>query len=408
VAKNTWRAREVAKIVTRLIQSILVIIRLMIITLLNVIGLFNVITWRREGGKKRIAFQTYAIHLAQFFRPVITQLLKENVELSFIILLHPQFPLKSARELRAYARDVLLIPNNNIHYYWKTIWETYDLIMYNDVYAKFPIRKTTNWLMWHGAGVTPRRITGSMLRKTLFDFDLSLMAGSHDVNVVKEFCEKKGHSAELVPVGLPFLDRFADPGISRERYLMNLSLDTNKKTVLFAPHWGLARNNSQILNRYFDHCIAILKELDYNIILKLHACSLNISQAKGVDWKNRVQKLDRIAIDHNFDDIPALAFSDILITDFSSRAFNFMMLDKPVILIFQVPFTELVDVDKARLMQRGALVADHLDDLKQLIERSIENPDLLSMDRQRVASECFVNFTRSADAVVALIKNRIE
>ncbi len=59
-------------------------------------------------------------------------------------------------------------------------------------------------------------------------------------------------------------------------------------------------------------------------------------------------------------------------------------------------------------MQRGSLVADHLDDLKQLIERAIDNPDLLSVDRQRVASECFVNFSRSAEAIVALIKNRIK
>jgi hypothetical protein len=408
LAKNTWMAREMAQFVTALIQSILAIIRIMIIALLNVIGLLNVITSRREGGEKRIAFQSFAIHLAQHFQPVITRLLKENVELSFIILLNHRFPLKSARELRAYARDVLLIPNKNIKYYWKTIWETYDLIIYNDIHAKFPIRKTTNWLMSHGVGVTPKRITGSMLHKTLFDFDLSLMTGSHDLNVVKDSCGKKGHSVELVPVGLPFLDRFVDPGISRERYLMNLSLDTNKKTILFAPHWGVTRTNAQILNRYFDQCIAILNELDYNIIVKLHACSLNISQAKGVDWKKRLQRLDSVAIDYNVDDIPALAFSDILITDFSSRAFNFMMLNKPVILIFQVPFTTLVDVDKARLMQKGSFVADHLDNLKQLIKRAIDNPDLLSVDRQRVASECFVNFSRSAEAVVALIKNRIK
>ncbi|MBN1364726.1 MAG: CDP-glycerol glycerophosphotransferase family protein [Syntrophaceae bacterium] len=406
--ENTWKAREMARIVTRVIHFTLVIIRFIIITLLNVIGLLSVTTGKREGGKKKIAFQTYSIHLAQHFQPVITQLMKENVELSFIILPNSQFPLKSARALRAYARDVLLIPNKNIKYYWETIWGKYDLIIYNEVYAKFPIRKTTNWLMSHGTGVTLRTIKRSIFHKTLFDFDLSLMAGSYDVNVVKKFCEKEGLSAELVPIGVPFLDRFADPGISRERYLMNLSLDTNKKTILFAPHWGLTRTSSQILNRYFDQCIAILKELDYNILLKLHACSLNISQAKGVNWKKRVQKLSSIAVDHNFDDIPALAFSDVLITDISSRAFNFMMLNKPVILIFQVPFSQLIEVDKARLMQRGSLVADRLDNLKQLIERAMENPDLLSMDRQKVASECFVNFGRSAEAVVALIKNRIK
>lgn len=376
--------------------------------MLNVIGLLNVMNWKRRGGKKRIAFQTYSIHLAQHFQPVITQLLKEKIEFSFIILIHPQFPLRSARELRSYARDVLLVPNKNIKFYWKTILGTYDLVIYNDAYAKFPIRKTLNWLMWHGAGIAPRRIMASIRHKTLFDFDLSLMAGPHDVSVVKEFCRENGYSAELVPVGLPFLDRFTDPGISRERYLKNLSLDTNKKTILFAPHWGATKASSQMLNRYFDQCINILHESDYNVILKLHACLLNNFHAKGVDWKKRVQGLHTIAIDRNIDDIPALAFSDILITDFSSRAFNFMMLNKPVILIFQVPFTEPVDVDKSSLMKRGSLVCDHLDDLKSTIKQAIDKPEVLSVERRRVASECFANFNKSAEAVVGLIKNRIK
>ena len=126
------------------IQFILMFIRLLIETVLNVIGLFNMTNWKRvrKDSKKKIAFQTYSIHLAQFFQPVVTRLLNENVELSFIILLHPQFPLSSTRELRVYARDVLHIPEKNIQLYWRTIWEKFDLIIYNDVYAKFPIRKT--------------------------------------------------------------------------------------------------------------------------------------------------------------------------------------------------------------------------------------------------------------------------
>jgi CDP-glycerol glycerophosphotransferase (TagB/SpsB family) len=38
----------------------------------------------------------------------------------------------------------------------------------------------------------------------------------------------------------------------------------------------------------------------------------------------------RLAVDHDIDDIPALEHADVLITDTSSRAFNFMVLDKPV------------------------------------------------------------------------------
>lgn len=72
-----------------------------------------------------------------------------------------------------------------------------------------------------------------------------------------------------------------------------------------------------------------------------------------------------------------------------------------------MPFTEPVDVDKSSLMQRGSLVCDHLDDLKSMIKQAIDKPELLSAERQRVASECFANFNRSAEAVVGLIKNRM-
>jgi hypothetical protein len=105
-----------ARIATKLIQSAISAIRLLIEILLNGIGLFNGLT-RRKGvrhGKKRIAFQAYSVHLAQFFQPVVTRLQKEDIEISFIILLHPQFSFKSSRELRAYARDVLRIPDRNI------------------------------------------------------------------------------------------------------------------------------------------------------------------------------------------------------------------------------------------------------------------------------------------------------
>lgn len=391
-------------------QTLVQLFRLSIELALNGIGLFNVAAWwrSRRRGKKRVAFQAFAPHLAQFFQPVIARLREENVELSFIILMHPQQTLRSRLELRTYARDVLRIPDENIKYYWQAVWDSYDLVIYADIYARFPIRKTTNWLMRHGAGTTSRMMSKSMFRKTMFDFDLILAPGCYDVKLIQDFKEKFGLSANAVPVGLPFLDRLADPGLSRESYLKSLSLDTDKKTILFAPHWGGISADPRILGRYFDRCIAILQETDLNAILKLHAASFNIVQADGIDWRERIQHIGSIAVDFSFDDIPALKFSDILITDLSSRAFNFMLLDKPVILISQAQLFDNLEVSRSSLMRRGSLVADDLDDLKPLIERADKHPNLLSAERQQVAEVCFENFGSATEAVVALIKKQIE
>ena len=71
------------RIITNFIQSVLILIRLLFETILICIGLCNITKWGggRKSGKKRIAFQAYAAHLAQFYQPVISQLLKEDIEL---------------------------------------------------------------------------------------------------------------------------------------------------------------------------------------------------------------------------------------------------------------------------------------------------------------------------------------
>ena len=394
------------------LYKLLAIVRMLAISILNLAGILSLggLFSNRKSGRKRIAFQAYSIHLAQFYQSVISDLLKEekDIEISFVILFHPQFSFRSALELRAYANSVLHIPKENIRFYWRTLWEKYDLIICTDVYAGFPIRKTKKWILWHGAGVNSRLFTRSVLRKSSFDFDLTLLAGPYDVKVVRDHFEKTNLTVNVVSTGLPYLDRLIDPGISREAYFDRLSLDESRKTILFAPHWGTGNTYKETLSGYFDRAISILQETGYNIILKLHACSFNIVMADGFDWKKRLKDIKNISVDYDIDDMPALKFSDILITDFSSRAFNFMLLDKPVILILKVDSSGIVDLKRTQLMQKGSLVVKEIEDLEKVINEAVAKPELLRDERQDVASQCFTNFGRASETVVALIRKELK
>jgi hypothetical protein len=92
--------------------------------LLNLMGLLA--GPRPHSERKRIAFQAYSIHLAQFFIPVITKLRQQASEfdLHFIALPHPHFSWGSLQALRAFARENLQIPDSHIHYFWETVWHT--------------------------------------------------------------------------------------------------------------------------------------------------------------------------------------------------------------------------------------------------------------------------------------------
>lgn len=357
-------------------------------------------------GRPRIAFQAYALHLAQFYRPVIERLRSEDVELCFIVLPHPELPPGETRALARYARQELRIARENVQPYWRCLWRRYDLVICNDVYARFPLRRAPRWLMWHGAGIPHRFVSESRLRKTVFDFDLLLTGGAHDAALVRSVGAQRGVDVETAAVGIPFLDRLADAGPSRAAYLESLSLDPRRKTLLFAPHWGPGSTAQAMSADHFAQCLAILADSGFNVVFKPHAWSYSSARPQVDDWERTIRRYPSIGIDRSHDDLPALHHADILVTDGSSRAFNFMLLDRPVILIFQPTFRERVDVDRARLMQRAALVANDPSELGDLLRQADADPAGLSDERRRVVSEAFVNYGCATEAAARLITGR--
>ena len=399
-----------------MIRIILLTVRVLIEVIFNIIGILNIkpLFLSNNFVKKRIAFQAYSIHLAQFYQTIISELLKdEKIEIIFIILPHPHFSLKSTFGLKEYANITLHIPKENIKLYWETIWDKFDLIFYTDVYAKFPLRKTRKYLLKHGPGVRGRVIKKSFLRlhKTIFDFDLTLLNGDHDFELIMAYCTNDKISSRLISIGFPYLDGFKHLNITREAYFKRLSLDMDKKTVLLAPHWRTLRMVQNRKDDFLDQVISVLMELDANIVIKLHACSFNKIMAGGFDWQKKLKKLSynlKIRIDYNIDDIPALKYSDVLITDISSRAFNFVSLDKPVILYSPMTkaYNDQLDVENIKLIQQGSFVAASPSNIKDVFNQ-LNDRTLMSSERFEVSRKCFTNYGKATKEVINLIKDEL-
>lgn len=385
---------------------ILIAWRALVEALLNLVGLLNVFRALRAAPQQRcIAFQAYAVHLAQCFAPIIAKLQREvpGIDVHFIVLPHPHFSFRSLRELRTFARDCLKVPTANIHFFWQVLWQKYDLVVCTDVYAKFPLRHTKTVLLKHGAGVASRILTRHPFRKTIFDFDLVLVNGQADYDLLASCCATKFVADRVIAAGFPYLDRLQTCAETRDAYLRRVGLAPNKNVALVAPSWRGLQAIQAREPRYFDDLITVLKELDWQVLIKMHACSFNKAMAQGEDWAERLCQYAQhsIRIDYNVDDVPALLHADLLITDISSRAFDFMLLDKPVIAVFPDNlFTDQLDRERIRLMRQGAFLVRSPAEIKLIITDGLNGHDPLRTERQRLAQRFFANPGRATEVVV--------
>jgi len=378
----------------------------MVEALLTLIGLLKVnVGPRPHPGRKRIAFQAYSVHLAQFFIPVITKLRQEAPEfdLHFIVLPHPHFSWGSLQALRAFAREDLQVPDSHIHYFWDALWHKYDLIICTDVYAKFPFWHAQKVFLNHGPGLARRLLCRHPLRKTLLDFDLVLLAGEEDLDLLRRFCPRKFVEQKVRAAGFPYLDSLLTCVGQRDTYLRRLGLEPNKATVLFAPSWrGLQALDAREPS-FLEALLSNLSALDANVLIKPHACSFNKAMAPGADWDKLLHRYmgGNIRLDDNVDDVPALQYADVLISDISSRSYNFMLLDKPVILlVLEGLFPDPLDRERIAHMQQAAFTACSATEVQALVVNLLRYQPGDRSNRLQVAQRCFANPGRASDAIV--------
>lgn len=248
--------------------------------------------------------------------------------------------------------------------------------------------------IFHGVSFRNRAV-----RRESLDYDYLFLVGPY---MRRKFVEA-GLLAEKdprgVPIGFPKTDPLATGRIDRHRLLARCGFDGRRPVVLYAPT-GEAGNSLETMG---ESVIRNLKTCDdFDLIIKPHDHPKN-----RIDWFKALSPFEgpHTVLARDTDVVPLLAISDILITDASSVANEYTLLDRPIVFL-DVP--ELLEhargtgaaLDLGSWGRKGGVTIRNPGETADAVIDALANRDRLSPTRRAIAKDLFYNPGQATDAAV--------
>ena len=215
-----------------------------------------------------------------------------------------------------------------------------------------------------------------------------------------------------VLVGYPKVDALVNGRYDAAAVRASLQLEMHRRTAIYAPTWSPASS----LNIAGEAIVADLVAAEFNVIVKLHDRSLDPTEVRfsgGVDWRARFAAMHapgRIAFVEAADSSPLLAASDVMVTDHSSIGFEFLLLDRPLV-VFDAPDLARVariNPDKMALLRSAARVVSHAVGIGETALDEIDHPDRRADTRRRVAAAMFYGPGTATDRALAMVYDLLD
>ncbi|HWP35030.1 MAG TPA: CDP-glycerol glycerophosphotransferase family protein, partial [Thermodesulfobacteriota bacterium] len=208
-----------------------------------------------------------------------------------------------------------------------------------------------------------------------------------------------------VLIGYPKVDGLVTGRWPRAATLARLGLDPARPVLLYAPTWSAASS----LHLFGEAIVRALRATGHQVIVKLHdrAYDRRERYSAGVDWAARLAPLAadpgvRLVTDP--DATPLLAAADLLVSDHSSVAFEFLLVDRPLV-IFDLPgllAAARVHPDQARWLREAALTVATPAELPDAVGWALAHPEARSQARRALAARLFYRPGSATDRAVAL------
>lgn len=215
---------------------------------------------------------------------------------------------------------------------------------------------------------------------------------------------------QAVLVGYPKLDALASGAHDGAAVRGSLGLRAGHATALYAPTYSTASS----LHLAGEEIVKALVGAGLNVIVKLHDRSLDPDPRYhgGIDWRARFAALEqqlapgRMRFVETSDSSPLLAAADCMVTDHSSIGFEYLVLDRPL-LVFDapdLPQAARINPEKIVLLRSAASVVSTPAELATRALHALANPAHLSAARRRVARALFFDPGHATERAVRLIR----
>ena len=262
-----------------------------------------------------------------------------------------------------------------------------DIIFFANPFERAKELKAITVFLEHGIGAKSTSFYSSIQY-----FDIYIVEGVQKYNTLKNLYPQFEY--KLVNVGFSKFDEIVNFKNEDKEYLLNkYNLDINKKTILYAPTFfpSSIEKMSDSFPDDFKEC---------NIIVKPHY--LTYERKK---YKNQLKKFKKWEKYSNcsimplseYNLVPFLAVSDIMISDESSAMFEFAALNKPVISnryfklrwsYYLMPWKLTKRIDKSKEFYRQILDnAYSYNETVQYTKEALSNPNKLESKRLKFAND---------------------
>ncbi len=354
------------------------------------------------NDRKRILFTGYAqVHFVCFL-PVYRILAGDpDVE----VFLSGGFKRKKGREVSYELEgfyDPFPVERGHVLPLERIRREDYDVLVSAHLSdSLFPASAGKKVQIFHGVSIKNLAVREKALR-----YDILCLPGLyHAEQYLGNGLIREGGPEYLI-TGFPKTDPLAGHGPDRGAVLCGLGLDPSLPTVLFAPT-GERHNALDVMG------VEIVEALsggggggDWNVLVKPHD-----HPKKDIDWFGRLAPYEgsRLRLIRERDITPFLGASDLLITDMSSVAVEYTLLDRPIIFMDIPALMERVRARAPALdletygRKIGRVVADP-GGLAAAVREELAGRGTGSVLRRRMAAHLFHDPGNAAQNVAAVVR----
>jgi hypothetical protein len=272
-------------------------------------------------------------------------------------------------------------------------------------------RRTRRIHMFHGVAGKYGLDAPVDLAPTIAAFDCLMFANPDRQRRYVEAGLVPDEAPKASLVGYPKVDCLVDGSLEREAVARGLGFDPGVPIVIYAPTWSPYSS----LNTMGEEIVDRLAAEGLQVIVKLHDRSYDRRErgSGGVDWAARLSRYDtnpRVRVVREADGSPFLVGSDAMVSDHSSIAFEYMLLDRPLVVIERPALIERAGInpEKVHRLRAAADVAPDAGRAVAAVMQGLRAPGRLSVERRRTAADLFYRPGTATDRAVALIYQLIE
>jgi len=274
----------------------------------------NIMSGNKTGKKISVLFDTCEKFHYYHIEPIIQQLANDKRFSITLVHWNNITPDEMHNSIKYISFDS----------FWYNWCKTFDVFISTEL-ERIPywLKDTHTVCVFHGAGPKMSYICNPMIN----EYNTVFSVGPTTYNVQTEYVSS---SVTVMPIGLPVTDKLLSDNLPLVPD--TIYIDKNKPTLLYAPSWSVNPEHISMDQNILD---ALANIEGYNIIIRPHPFLMDPKKCGGTDWKPALERIKnhgaQISLsDHSVYQI--LPHVDVLLADISSVIYEFLILDRPILL----------------------------------------------------------------------------